>query len=90
MVPNLGANMDELHSRRRVSAYRTHIKPATSVLWESRRNLSYLDMAGMTGLEPATSAVTGLPFLVFQRLTNPWGTPNVLSRERPLVLWIRL
>src|ERR1700740_1740955 len=30
-------------------------------------------MAGTTGLEPATSAVTA--FQVFQRLTNPWGTP---------------
>ena len=33
-------------------------------------------MAGTTGLEPATSAVTVLPFQVFQRLTNPWGTPK--------------
>ena len=33
-------------------------------------------MAGTTGLEPATSAVTVFPFQVFQRLTNPWGTPK--------------
>ena len=33
-------------------------------------------MAGTTGLEPATSAVTVLHSLVFQRLTNPWGTPK--------------
>jgi hypothetical protein len=33
-------------------------------------------MAGTTGLEPATSAVTVLPFEVFQRLTSPWGTPK--------------
>jgi hypothetical protein len=33
-------------------------------------------MAGTTGLEPATSAVTALRFEVFQRLTNPWGTPK--------------
>jgi hypothetical protein len=26
--------------------------------------------------EPATSAVTVLDFEVFQRLTNPWGTPK--------------
>jgi hypothetical protein len=35
-----------------------------------------LFMAGTTGLEPATSAVTVLPFYVFQRLTSPWGAPN--------------
>jgi len=34
------------------------------------------NLAGTTGLEPATSAVTVLPFEVFQRLTNPWGTPK--------------
>ena len=33
-------------------------------------------MAGTTGLEPATSAVTALRFEVFQRLTDPWGTPK--------------
>ena len=33
-------------------------------------------MAGTTGLEPATSAVTVLHSEVFQRLTNPWGTPK--------------
>src|ERR1700744_6700595 len=37
---------------------------------------SLLYMAGTTGLEPATSAVTVLPFQIFQRLTNPWGTPK--------------
>ena len=38
--------------------------------------ISLESMAGTTGLEPATSAVTVLPFQVFQRLTNPWGTPK--------------
>jgi hypothetical protein len=33
-------------------------------------------MAGTTGLEPATSAVTVHRFEVFQRLTNQWGTPK--------------
>jgi hypothetical protein len=33
-------------------------------------------MSGTTGLEPATSAVTVHRFEVFQRLTNPWGTPK--------------
>jgi hypothetical protein len=33
-------------------------------------------MAGTTGLEPATSAVTVLHSEVFQRLTNSWGTPK--------------
>ena len=40
-------------------------------------SVSHLEcMAGTTGLEPATSAVTVLPFQVFQRLTNPWETPK--------------
>jgi len=33
-------------------------------------------MAGTTGLEPATSAVTAHRSEVIQRLTNSWGTPN--------------
>src|SRR5271167_2039229 len=41
----------------------------------NRRN-SLGFMAGTTGLEPATSAVTVHRFEVFQRLTNPWGTPK--------------
>jgi hypothetical protein len=36
-------------------------------------------MAGTTGLEPATSAVTVLHSEAFQRLTNLWGTPKALE-----------
>jgi hypothetical protein len=36
-------------------------------------------MAGTTGLEPATSAVTVLHSEVSQRLTNPWGTHLPIS-----------
>jgi len=43
----------------------------------ANHSLSLLEsMAGTTGLEPATSAVTVLHSEVFQRLTNPWGTPK--------------
>jgi len=48
-------------------------------------------MAGTTGLEPATSAVTGLPYYVFQQLTSPWWTAEVLvSRVRQHQLWVGL
>ena len=48
-------------------------QPSTAV---SINHLLSRFMAGTTGLEPATSAVTVLHSEVFQRLTNPWGTPK--------------
>jgi len=38
-----------------------------------------LDMAGTTGLEPATSAVTESVLQVFQQLTGCWGLPKYLK-----------
>ena len=69
-----------------MSAYYTHIKPATSVFWESRLILSSLEsMAGTTGLEPATSAVTGqrsdqLSYVPLQRRTHSFEAIRLLSQ----------
>jgi hypothetical protein len=59
---------------RRIPAW----EPAVSRLWFPPIPHKSFGMcvAGTTGLEPATSAVTVLPFQVFQRHTNPWGTPK--------------
>ncbi len=61
MVPNLGEMKDEKHSQNgRQNSYRTHIEPGFRCHFRSIRSVSHLEsMAGTTGLEPATSAVTG-------------------------------
>ncbi len=61
MVPTLGEMKDEKHPPNgRSFSYCTHIEPRFRCHIRSIRPVSLLEcMAGTTGLEPATSAVTG-------------------------------